>query len=291
MIPFYPVADLHLRRSVPRCRPQDKEIWFAHQQERIRWLFSFEDGAIVIAGDIFDAAIMDPLIFNMFADEVNTRKNPVYYMPGNHDLLNHNHAQLDASTVGILSRISGNILPMGEFCDYIPFGGKEIIPGRNHSILCIHQLVFPNKGSAPPNTKGITAENLLTLYPQYSIILTGDNHSHFLYEKDGRYVLNPGCFTKQDVSYKDEALSIFRVDGMDIKEIPLPPDNDCIEDAYIISAKEREDRGHALVEKLKSVKGRGFDFKKNVYDKINTMSTLRTGTISLLHKILDGNKG
>jgi DNA repair exonuclease SbcCD nuclease subunit len=287
MNPIYVADDLHLRDSVPRCRSLTRQEWYDHQQERLHWLFSHDDGPVVIPGDIFHRAVTDPLIFTMFAEELRQRKMPVYYMPGNHDMVIHDHGLFRASTIGILPYLEANVLPMTEFCDHVPFGQTEVVGGRNSDFLCLHQLIFDSDAAIPPGVHGATAESILTRYPSYKYILTGDNHKHFVYEKDGRLLLNPGCFTIQDVEYKDVQPSIFKISDAGVEELPLPQNTDVIDDSYIVQKKEGVERRGVLVETLKNVEETSFNFEENVKTYIQVTPTLRPGAVKMAESMLE----
>jgi DNA repair exonuclease SbcCD nuclease subunit len=279
-------SDLHLRASVPRCRTETEEEWYNVQEEALAFLYSFGD-PVLIAGDIFHHYNPGNKILDLFLSFA--LKHETYIMMGNHDARN---GVLDPdSGYGVLTRIidgGGTCLHhMWDHSACIPYGESEIRKGVIiNEILSLHTLTFPSANSGPPGTKFVTARSLLDQYPDYGLIVTGDNHSHFLFEKGDRKVLNPGCLTKQSVIYKDKTLQCFRIlISGELVELDLPDKGELVDDSYIVTEHEREDRYNKLVETLKIDGEMTFDFKDNVYSVLKD-NHLGNETVDVIKELL-----
>jgi predicted phosphodiesterase len=278
-------SDLHLRSSVPRCRTETEEEWIAAQDMSLAFLYS-HDQPVFIAGDIFHHYNPGNRILDLFLSYA--LKHDTYIMMGNHDARN---GVLDPdSGYGVLTRIiDGGGTSLHHIWGHyacIPFGEEEIRGKRDKSdFLFLHTLTFPSANAGPPGTKFVTARSLLDQYPDYPILVTGDNHSHFLFEKGERKVLNPGCLTKQSVAYKDKVLKCFMVLGDNVTELDLPDKGELVDDTYIVAEHERESRYNELVETLKLDGEMTFDFKSNVYSALSK-NDLGKGTEDVIKELL-----
>jgi predicted phosphodiesterase len=277
--------DLHLRASVPRCRTETEAEWFAVQKETLDFLYSFSE-PVAFVGDIFHHWSPGWKMVELFLSYA--LKHKTYIMMGNHDARN---GMLDPdSGYGILDRICKEGHPFlkdigGEFA-YVPFGETEVQGiSLDASFLFIHRLVVQSNSDDFPAKDSITARKLLSTYPNYRNIITGDNHAHFAFEKDGRYVLNAGSMTKQSILYKDVPRMCFRVTPPTFEELELPDKGELIDDAYIVLEHERENKYTQLVETLKTEGEVSFDFKSNVYDAL-AESNLSAKAIEMVKELL-----
>jgi predicted phosphodiesterase len=265
---FLLTADFHLRADRPRCRAD--EDWIKSQKEVLSFISDQANAMnipICIVGDIFDTPVVsDPikLLFMRFATSVNYG---IYTIAGNHDLQYHSVKNLDNSSFGIINHMMTienscvsnlNILGKAAYFD-------DELTGPENGIIFIHQLVFPDIKSLPPNTKALTAQDMLDLYPEAKWIFVGDYHQAFHYKKKGKNVVNPGCINIQKADYKDYTPSIYIVDTEEetVDRIMLPNDSTKITDIYLRTEEERETRISSFVESIKKADV-SFDFHDNV---------------------------
>lgn len=295
--------DLHLRPSVPRCRTETEEEWFALQKATLEFLYSFNE-PVFFVGDIFHHWSPGWRIVDLFLSYA--LKSETYIMMGNHDARNN---VLDPNSgYGIVNRIAEEghpyLKPIGKEYAYVPYG-EEKVRGCNArmDLLFLHRLVVQSNSDDFPAKDCITARKLLTEYPDYKYIVTGDNHAHFIFEKDGRYVLNAGSMTKQSILYKDELRKCIRLIGgtyditrfgdvapreihiEHVEAIEMPDKGELIDDAYIVLEHERENRYNLLVESLKTNGELSFDYKSNVYERLKE-NKLSAGAEKYIREVL-----
>jgi DNA repair exonuclease SbcCD nuclease subunit len=266
---FIVTADWHLREKLPRCRVD--EDWLSFQESIIKFIIDKANKMscdVCIVGDIFDSSNIPSNVLSMFIKECSKIKNTVYLLAGNHDLQYHSMENIDRSSIGVLKNISSehNRIKYG-----MDFYGKwadfnDEIKGKESGLLFIHRLVFNNSKSIPPNVQAGTAQDMLDEFPKAKYIFLGDNHGSFIYEKKGRFVINPGSIYRGEVGQKDYKPSVYYVDTDEgiIEQIFLPDTGPMVEDAYILAENEKEERISAFVEKLKKNEVVELDFMKNI---------------------------
>jgi predicted phosphodiesterase len=192
---FIFTADWHLRDKAPRCRKD--EDWFAFQEILVEWVINKANENncdLIIGGDIFDAPNVSSALLSMLIKQLSKIDKKVYFIAGNHDLPYHAIENIDSSSIGVLKNISTNhtkiVYGLSAFGEWADFGNK--IQGIDTGLLFLHRLVFENARTLPPNVNVCTAQELLNEYPDKWLVLVGDNHTTFHYEKKDHHVINPG---------------------------------------------------------------------------------------------------
>jgi DNA repair exonuclease SbcCD nuclease subunit len=295
--------DLHLRPTVPRCRTETEEEWFEVQRKTLAFLYSFRE-PVFFVGDIFNHWSPGWRLVELFLSFA--LKHRTYIMMGNHDARNN---VLDPNSgYGIVDRIASEGHPflkhIGEDYAWVHYGeGKVRGCVEDKTCLFLHRLVVQSNSDDFPGAETITARALLEEYPQYKYIITGDNHSHFIYEKNDRFVLNAGSMTKQSIKFKDEPRKCIRLtlgeaditkmgDAAPRKKIldcaqavEMPDKGELVDDAYIVLEHEREDRYTQLVETLKRDGEISFDYKSNVFTRMEE-NELSEGATKYIREVL-----
>lgn len=195
------VADLHLRKDVPRCRGESEEEWIAFQRKCLDAIFD-TDEPVYIAGDIFDKPRTSRVMEQLFFEALGDSKCPmVYVMPGNHDLL-YNSSDISDTSYGTLVKSAHP--KISTKVNYVPYGTTEPVRVVDDKILMVHTLTFEKDSDVPFGVqKYETARTLLKKYPDYEVILVGDMHKPFHVESKGRHVINCGSMTVQSINESD----------------------------------------------------------------------------------------
>lgn len=257
-------SDLHLRPDMPICR-KDPD-WMETQRDVLRQLvkYSYEfDAELLICGDIFDVPNVPSSVVSMFIQEMmplrsHGNRHIASIIAGNHSLPWHKQENLYSSSIGIIASLFGEDFPISyNDCedntkDGIFEHAAEI--ARGPSIYMVHTLTFKSPDDIPFGAKGYCASQLLDKYPDAKFIFTGDNHTAFVYEDDGRYVINPGSPIIQSASAIDYKPVCYYVDTekKEIKELPMPNDPDMLTRDHLEEKHQRDDRISAFVEKVKN---------------------------------------
>ena len=126
----------------------------------------------------------------------------------------------------------------------------------------------------PPNVSGgITAEELLTIYPYSDWIFTGDYHKAFHYNSSNmRHVVNPGCLICQATDFKDYTPCVYFIntDERIVKRLDIDDNKEYIDDSYILKQDEREKRLDDFISKVNGTKTMTLDFVENVENELST---------------------
>jgi len=296
-------ADWHLRSSRPRCRLDND--WIETQMNALKQIekYSKKYGCpIVVVGDVFDTAAADITFTLLFKIQqwAAQLEYPLYLLAGNHDLQYHDIANIEKSGVGILlgSDNIHHILKMGDIpgignISAFNFGEEKIhnkvfSDQEGCDIVFLHRLVFPDAKSMPPNVKANTAKELLDEFSDATYIFTGDYHKSFIYEKKGRFVINPGCILRQSANEKEYECGVYLIDTDKQEHMPLliKDEEELVTDEYLREEEAREDRIESFVELLKSKGSVSLDFVKNVETRIKENKQLEGLVVDTVRELI-----
>jgi hypothetical protein len=226
----------------------------------------------------------------MFIDFVNQVHEGVFILAGNHDLQHHNIDNLDNSSFSILDTIikdgDSNLWYLSEFGSAPNFGEKIV---ADNEFLFLHELIFPSRKDIPKMIEARCAADLLKEYKKPRWIFTGDYHHEFIVEQAERFVVNPGCITRQTADMKDYKPTIIYVDTEEgyFNEIDLPDTERMVDDSYLREEEEREGRIEAFVDSIRDSKNVSLDYSENVKIAIVKNKDLSKDTISAIHNFME----
>lgn len=257
-------ADWHIRNTRPRCRID--EDWIKTQQRALNQIAEIcenKNAPLMVVGDIFNSNSDTSFECINMVQKLADYIGGIYILAGNHDLPYHSSENIDKSAIGVLLQ-SENVFKIEDYSD--EFSAPNFDEERNSMLyMFIHTLTIPSKDK-PEFIECETPESLLEKYPTAKWIFTGDYHKNFVYKKDGRYVINPGCLIRQVSDMKDYQCGVYFVDTEKeiIEFIPIIDNEELVNDEYIIRENEREVRIESFVNKLKDVESVSLDFIDNV---------------------------
>ena len=299
-------ADWHIKGERPICRLDDD--WIASQRKtisEIREVFSKQGcEQIWILGDLFDAPRCSTEAVNMLVEELlKFPEGSVRVLCGNHDLKDHNYANLNACSIGTIKQIFGDIPDevQGDYCKLTvsarPFGMDDY--DSTASIVCTHQLTFPDD-----KTRGIfggtTAEELLARWPQAKFIFTGDYHHGFIYKKipdiiqndeeHARFVITPGCINIQKADELDYGpmVVVLDFDKFGIQPVYLDPQaENCTRD-HIEAREHKEEEFERVVETIKGNVDISLDFDSNLEAQVQKTDSAIIGEYNIMRQTING---
>ena len=257
-------ADWHIRNTRPRCRID--EDWIKTQQKALNQIAEIcenKNAPLMVVGDIFNSNSDTSFECINMVQKLADRIGGIYILAGNHDLIYHSSENIDKSAIGVLLQ-SENVFKIEDYSD--EFSAPNFDEERNSMVyMFIHTLTIPSKDK-PDFIQCETPESLLEKYPTAKWIFTGDYHKNFVYEKNDRYVINPGCLIRQVSDMKNYQSGVYFVDTEKeiIEFIPIIDNEELVNDEYIIRENEREGRIESFVNKLKDVESVSLDFIDNV---------------------------
>jgi len=253
-------GDIHLREDTPVCRTDD---FLAAQWKKLTFISELQiqhNCPILCSGDLFDNAKPSLWLVSMVSKMIPSNFHTVY---GNHDLPNHSMKEQEKCGVFNLW-INGKIKVLdGVHFNQTPEEPSITIKGRK--ILVWHVMTY--KSELPyPGCTDLKARSILHKYPEYSMILTGDNHQPFTQEYRGRLLVNPGSMMRQtadQINYKP-AVWLYYADTNTVEPVYLPIEKGVVTREHLDVLVEKENRIMAFIETLNR-EGLDFvNFKQNL---------------------------
>jgi len=255
-------ADWHIRPDTPVCRTDDFFKAMSNKLDFILELSKENDCPILLSGDLGKRPLNNGWPTWLLEWAINKFKNHnIIAIPGQHDLPGHRIDLFEKSGMGVITAAGAiKTIFKEEWYDDIlihPFPyGKEIehvkpINKPMHQIAMTHQMIIENKVLWPDQTapKG---HQILKQYPEFSLILSGDNHNAFTVEQDGRWLVNPGSLmrtTTDQIDHKPRVYLWF-AETNEIKPVYLPIEQNVISRTHIDIAKNREIRNQAFISRV-----------------------------------------
>lgn len=256
-------SDWHIRDDKPRCRVDD---WFETQRRKLEWvveMINTYECPMYVAGDIMDSPSNTQALENMMISVLKKAKYPIYSIAGNHDMHYHSIAHLYKSTYWVL--VQAGVLTHMEHFQY----GEPLAP-CDDKVVMAHLPVYKSLKDIPPYmTKAVSADSLFDY--GYPVLVTGDIHIPFYKRKGNQIVINPGGLLRQDADKKYHNPIIYFYDG-EIQEIKVPINTEDVQQEYLLSEKERDDRISSFVEVLSVTKDIGLSFRDNMINNIDSVS-------------------
>jgi DNA repair exonuclease SbcCD nuclease subunit len=271
-------ADWHIRGDAPRCRTDDfqKAMW-----KKVEFIFALADRygiPIFLAGDLGHRSQWPNWLIERFVALINDYDRIDIVMAfGQHDLPEHNLELVSKSALGVL--LESKYICNADYWDkaYVSafhYGQKikkTLAPkGEKCDMAIAHQMVIEDRPEWPDQVAD-RGKALLKKFPQYKLILTGDNHKPFVIRHEGLILVNPGSMMRTTADQINHKPRVYLWDGEDVEPVYLPIEEGVISREHIDISKERDGRITAYVDRLKTNYEIGLDFKKNMVEhfKVN----------------------
>jgi predicted phosphodiesterase len=265
-------SDFHIREDTPLCYIGDyqQEQW--NSIDFISNLQKKYDCPVLHGGDLYDKWKITTLLAKKTAQHI---PNKFYTIYGQHDLPQHNLDLTEKCGIDLLAEVDRLIVlkPNRYFRDTLRVDGthwgqepENIIQhtlGRR--VLVWHKMNY--KGEPPwPGCTDPTAIRLLKKYPEYDLILTGDNHKSFTQEYQGRWLVNPGSLMRMDADQENHKPRVYLWYAEDNSIVPvyIPIKQDVISREHIEQKKQRDGRIDNFVKRLNSDWKASLTFEENL---------------------------
>lgn len=267
-------GDIHLEETAPVSRIDDYE---EAQKKKLAFLRAFtekHDCPVIDAGDIFNHWKTSPYLITRAAEEL---PKEVYTIPGNHDLPNHNKELIHKSALGtlfatkriaLLSSMYANSF-YGVSVQGLAYGDSTIPEPHTSShinILVIHELIWEETKPPFPDAEGYSASEVLKRYKGFDIIVSGHNHSGFLFQAGNRFVVNPGSMMRISADKKDYKPRFYamNIKAMEIWPVYYPIEPNVHDTFHLEERKAREARQQAFIQKINMDFNLALNFKDNL---------------------------
>lgn len=185
-------ADVHLSDRPPYCYRSMKSIdWIDYQLNRLLDFFSNGCDEYYIAGDLFHSATGNSeYLLNrtkqLFDDAIEVfGYTPYSIVLGNHDFKYNSPDAMKYSPVNLVTYIQ-DISASWLF----NYG----VPLHNTPKILTHMFIYNTDLSFAAKPNMFKASDIMDAY-EFDILVSGDNHTPFVYQSGNRFIINPGCLT------------------------------------------------------------------------------------------------
>jgi len=290
-------ADWHIRADTPRCRTDDFQAAIWKKVEFIRNLAFKYDIPILLAGDLGLHSQWPNWLIEKFM--AYTGFTEIISIPGQHDLPEHNLKLYKKSAIGVLNeskfiKLIGILDHDNEsslvhfpfkinknldlFLFPFPYGTrvKDLKledyqwPKKDIKIALTHQMVIKDKPEWPGQVAD-SAISLLKKFPNYKLILSGDNHKPFVVKYNRRILVNPGSMmrtTADQINHRPRVY-LWRAADNKVEAVYLPIEKGVIDRSHIDNKKQRDERIGTYVSRLSEQYEIGLSFTKNMENHFN----------------------
>lgn len=236
-------GDWHLRSTIPICRKDDFINTMIGKVNFILNLSKNYGVPILIPGDVGHISEWSNSLLYLI---INLLKK--YYMvvppiiiPGQHDLPHHILNDWKHSGLGVLSAskcISLLISRMNTFRINVKYEipiviypypyGVELDHPVNHTnqfkIALMHKMVIKNKPLWKGQKDYNVAKSLLREFPEFNLIVTGDNHIPFTETHNERLLVNCGSLMRTTIEQKNyrPRVYLWYAETNTVKEVFIP---------------------------------------------------------------------
>jgi len=266
-------SDWHLREDTPICRTDN---YWETQWKKVDFISKLQEEyncLVIHAGDLYDRWKITTYLSKETAKHL---PNKFYTIYGQHDLPQHNIKLSERCGIDLLLEVGRlNVLPnthWGQIPDKIKPSLHLIKEDKQtkkfiwkRKILVWHIMNY--QGKLPwPGCDAPMAAKLLRKYPQYDLILTGDNHKTFHEEHEGRLLVNPGSLMRMDadqINHKPCVYLWFAEDNT-VQKVFLPIEDNVISREHIERKEERDNRIDAFVSRLDGTWKADMSFEDNL---------------------------
>ena len=281
-------ADMHLTERTPVCRTDDYVRTMARKVAFLVKLVPKRGCPILDGGDLFDHWKTPPSLLSWAIDNL---PDGIITTPGNHDLPQHNPDLLYRSGLEVLRkagkiRLAGLEEPVELEGGIRVFGAGwapkqvfskllkklEDIPkgkGIRRNVLLLHTMTWtesvgrPWSGSPDPE-----AREILEIFSDFDLIVTGHNHQSFWVREGGRLLVNPGSLmrrTADQISHHPTEYLWFAEENMvQPVKIPIRPAEEVMTREHLDRVKERDDRITTFIQRLNQNWEAEFSFQRNL---------------------------
>jgi len=268
-------ADWHIRADTPKCRIDN---FFEAMERKIQFIIDKSnklDIPILLAGDLGEPHQWPNWLLEWFIDHFNQLSSIPLVIPGQHDLPSHNIDLWRKSGIGVLGSdrtiklmLGDNQEDYGFIAFSFPYKVKLDKPKKKSkyklSIAMIHDLIIKDK-SEWLDQEATKALSLLKKFPEYDLILSGDNHKTFTVEYQGRLLVNPGSILRLKADQINHKPSIFIwYSDNTVKQVFLPINDKVIDRTYLDKKSLKESAIKSLILDFKKGFKAKFSFEKNL---------------------------
>lgn len=261
-------GDIHIRETVPVCRT---EVEFYEAQwlklDFISDLQKMHQCPVMSTGDFYHHWKTSPELTTLVMQHLPKEFISIY---GDHDLPQHSWKLRHKSGLTTLAEAGYVTIPDGghgfdKSSNKLPKGTEASVTMFGRKILLWHLLTWKKELPYPGCTTS-NAKKLLKKYPQFDLIVTGDNHKPFTEKHKGRLLVNVGSMMRQSADQVDyhPAVWLYYAKENEVVKMHLPIEKDVVSRDHLEKTQQRNDRIDAFVGRLNSQFKVSLDFGQNL---------------------------
>jgi DNA repair exonuclease SbcCD nuclease subunit len=276
-------SDWHLREDQPVCRTDSYWDTMWKKVDFIKDLQKRYDCPVICAGDLFDAWKASP---NLLRETIEHLPDQFFTIVGQHDIPQHNVGLINKSGVSVLQAAGKLTILSGCHWGQEPIKESNIYFETDAKILVWHHMTYQKIPF--PGASGGMAGGILRKYPQFSLIITGDNHKTFSESFEGRWLVNPGSLMRMDADQIDHRPCIYLWFAEDntIEQVFIPIEQGVISREHLEREAERDGRIDAFVSRLDDDWEAALSFEQNV-ETFKQTNQVRTSVMDIVYKSME----
>lgn len=274
-------SDFHLREDRPTCRTDN---YWETQWIKVGFIRGLQEEynncPVYHAGDLFNYWKPSPHLLSETIKYLPWRFHTVY---GQHDLPQHNMDLADKCGIYTLATANTLTAYLEGSWGTEPYGDPAVqLNGRKVHVW--HIMTYQGKKLWPGQTNP-TASKLLRKYPQFDLIITGDNHKPFVEEYEGRLLVNPGSMMRMSADQIDHRPRVYLwyADTNTVEPIYLPIEKSVVSREHIEHQEQRNERIDAFVSRLDEDWKVELDFEENLR-RFAEKNRIRQSVMDIVYK-------
>lgn len=305
---FLAMGDLHYRASTPKSRRDDYVAALFNKLEQVGGLADKHDCDFILQpGDCFDTST-PPLWLIGRAASVH-KKRPWLVVLGQHDQRYH-HNKRENTPLGVLEA-SGLVTILGteplRFLGLKEKGGEVDIYGSSWgedipdiqdpdamNILVMHRMVIGGKKAWEGQEEYDRSSHLLRKH-KFDLIVTGDNHTFFIDDHSGRYLVNCGSLMRSNSDQISHRPTVVIFDTLkrtlDTHALKVAPAGVVFDLEHTEQEKERNKELESFIEQIKTTqKAPDLDFIANL-ERMSIGDDVPKGVTKKVNEIIEMSNG
>jgi len=280
-------ADWHLREDTPTCRTDN---FYEKQWKKLDFISELQRKHrcdVVHSGDLFDFWKPSPMLLSKTMQHLPKQFYTVY---GNHDLPQHNIELAYKSGVYTLEK--AGVLKVYPTCHWkeTPTKPSFFIGSKGaiyRKILVWHVMTYQTLKPWPGCTSP-KGSKLLRKYPQFDLIVTGDNHKPFVEKHEGRLLVNAGSIFRMTADQQEHKPRVYLwyAATNTVKPVYLPIDENVISRKHLEETEKRNDRIDAFISTLDEDWEANMSFEDNI-EKFKEINNVRESVMEIVYKVIE----
>lgn len=279
-------ADWHLMEDTPICRTDN---YWETQWRKIDFISELQkqhNCPVIHAGDLFNFWKPSPMLLSETIKHIPNRFWSIY---GNHDLPQHN--------MELVYKCGQYTLAQGKHLEVLPAMGNWLTGPEYYKDIEIPELfgrtffvwhVMTYQGKEPwPGCTAPTGKRLLKKYPQYDLIVTGDNHKPFVEEYEGRLLVNPGSIFRLKADQLDHRPRVYLwyAETNTVEPVYIPIE-DVISIEHLKAVEKRNTRIDSFISTLNGDWSAEFSFEENL-ERFCEKNKIRQSVKDIIYEVIE----